>query len=293
MKHKIGIIGHGFVGMAVETGLQSVADVRIYDKYKDTESLYAVVNNSDVLFVAVPTPMEPDGWCDTSIVISACQEIDKNAETRKSIVIKSTVPPGTTQGISTLLEGRHGLMFNPEFLTEANFLEDFLNQDRILIGSAKECTNLDVVKVIDLYESFTKTQKEPAFLGEMGSCEAAEMVKYVTNSFLATKVTFFNEIYDICKAFGIDFEEVTETTLYDKRIGKSHASVPGPDGMRGFGGKCFPKDVQALIAMCQHDDVDVMLLESIWLKNSLVREKQDWYDIKGATTDYGYDTSEE
>ncbi len=288
--HKVGVIGTGFVGSAVSVGLDNVAEIREYDKYKTSESLYDVVNNSDILFVCVPTPMDEDGWCDTSIVEAACVDIDKNAEERKVIVIKSTVPPGTTQEIDDLLNNRHTVLFNPEFLREKTFIQDFFDQDRIFIGKTKN-TGSDLIKVLNMYSDFAKTQVEPAVIREMKS-EEAEMVKYVTNCFLATKVTFFNEMYDVCKALEIDFEKVKKAALMDERIGSSHTDVPGADGLRGFGGKCFPKDMQALIAIAQNEEVDVMLLESVWAKNSLIREKADWYDIKGATTDYGYEDEE-
>jgi len=286
VKHKIGIIGYGFCGIAVETGLQEVAEVRIYDKFKDSESFYDVINNSDVLFVTVPTPMERDGWCNTSIVEEVCVNIDKNAEERKSIVIKSTVPPGTSQMISEMLDHRHGIVFNPEFLTEKHFIDDFLNQDRILIGSTTGCEDSDLAKVLNLYEDFIKTQKNPAFLGEMSCSEAAEMLKYTANCFLATKVTFFNEIFDVCKGLNIDFEEVKEATLWDKRIGKSHANVPGHDGLRGFGGACFWKDMNALVSLCQNEEIDVMLLESVITKNLAIREERDWEKLAQVTGKY-------
>ena len=286
--HKVGCIGAGFVGTAVELGLESVAEIRIYDKYKDTESLYSVVNNSDVIFICVPTPMDSEGYCDTSIVEEVCCEVSSNATSRKSIVIKSTVPPGTTQGISKYLQGKHGLMFNPEFLTEKNFLNDFLEQDRIFIGPADECAEEDVSKVTALYESFVATQKTPASINKLDTAATAELLKYATNSFLATKVMFFNEIYDISNAVGVDFNSLTAAMKMDERIGKSHMAVPGPDGLRGFGSKCLPKDISALIELAGDFDLNPMVLDTVWSKNLLIREKYDWEDIKGATTDCAF-----
>jgi UDPglucose 6-dehydrogenase len=287
--HKVGIIGLGFVGTAVETGLQSVAEIRSYDKFKDTENLDSVVNNSDIIFVCVPTPMEDSGHCDTSIVEEVCYDISRVAKERKAIVIKSTVPPGTTQMIYDYLGGSHSIMFNPEFLTERNFIQDFMEQDRIFIGSARGCESRDVALVLSLYEAFAKTQEKPAFIGELASAEASELLKYATNSFLATKVMFFNEIYDICKALEVDFEEVRQTMLMDSRIGKTHTNVPGFDGQRGFGGKCFPKDISALIALARDYDIEPMLIDTAWSSNLIIREDYDWQDIKGATTDCSYD----
>lgn len=284
--HKIGICGSGFVGNAVESGLQSVAEIRVYDKYKPSESLYDVVNNSDILFVCVPTPMEDDGWCDTSIVGQVCIDIDKNAEERKSIVIKSTVPPGTTQEISKYLGERHGCMFNPEFLREKTFIQDFLEQDRIIIGPSNECLKSDIDKVLELYKSFAKTQKNPATIKITPSANVAEMVKYATNCYLATKVLFFNEMYDICKSIDIDFEDMKQLMLLDKRISSSHTQVPGHDGLRGFGGACFYKDMSALIAFCQEEDIDVTMLESVMTKNLMIRENYDWEKLAQVNGQY-------
>lgn len=281
--HKVGVVGVGFVGTAVSTGLDmSLGDnveVREYDKFKNSESLYDVVNNSDVVFVCVPTPMTDEGACDTSIVQSSCFDIAKVAEERKTIVIKSTVPPGTTQSISSKLGGKHGLMFNPEFLTEANFINDFLNQNRIVLGSAKEATGSDVRKVVELYLDFIKTQKSPAFLGEVSSSSVAEMAKYFTNCFLATKLSFFNEMYDICESVKVPYDEVVEAFLLDERIGRSHYKVPGPDGKRGWGLSCFPKDLNAMIAFAKERGVDPLVLETAWTKNLLVREEHDWEEL--------------
>lgn len=288
--HKVGVIGTGFVGTAVSTGFELLGtniEVREYDKYKPTESLYDVVNNSDILFLCLPTPMNDDGSCNTSIVEEVCLDILNVAESRKSLVLKSTVPPGTTERISEdVLKGKHGIMFNPEFLTEKNAFKDFLEQDRIFLGPAKGCTDDDVVRVMDLYEDFSRKQKEPAEIYEVDSAEIAEMIKYGTNCFLATKVIFFNELYEICEASDINFNHVVGMMLLDKRIGKSHSHVPGPDGNKGFGLSCFPKDLNALMAFAKEHDVDPMVLETVWTKNLLVRENYDWEDLAQVNGDY-------
>lgn len=288
---KIGVIGVGYVGSAVSTGFESIGcEVREYDKYKDTESIDSVVNNSDILFVCVPTPMDDEeGFCDTTIVESVAKDIVKVAEKRKIIINKSTVPPGTTQAIASCYKN-HAWVFNPEFLTEKNFINDFMEQDRIVLGASSTCTEKDMEKVWALYEAFVATQKEPkkTKIWEVTS-QVAEMVKYAGNAFLSTKVMFFNEIEEICRASDIDFEDVRGLVGLDKRIGYSHTKVPGPDGLRGFGGKCFPKDIRGLIAFALDHDVDPLLLDTVWSKNLLTREEEDWRDIKGATTECSYD----
>ena len=274
----------GWVGTAVESGFQPIAEIRCHDKYRDTESLNSVVNNSDILFLALPTPMAEDGSCDISIVEEVSAKIDKVAKKRKTIVIKSTVPPGTTKMLSEKYK-KHAWAFNPEFLTQANFINDFLEQDRIILGTTELCDMEDVIKVINLYKDFITKQKVPASLYEVKS-EVAEMLKYATNSFLATKVIFFNEIYEICKASNIDFNEVTGMMMIDKRIGKTHLAVPGHDGQLGFGGKCFPVNISVFISYAKNLGVDPLVLESVWTKNLLVRDEHDWEKISGVTGIY-------
>jgi len=288
MLPKIGIIGHGFVGLAIETGFQSIADIFVYDRYKASESLDSVVNNSDILFICVPTPVDDEGYCDISIVESVASDILRVAEERKVIVIKSTVIPGTTEELASCYKD-HSWIFNPEFLTEKNFINDFLEQNRIILGEAKNCSQIDTLKVTHLYEAFIKTQKNP---GRVYWCTSttAEVIKYANNCFLATKVMYFNEIAELCKTMEINYETVRSLVGLDKRIGTSHTEVPGQDGLRGFGGACFPKDIQALITLMEDYDLDPLILNSVWSKNLLIREKEDWREIKGATTEYTYET---
>ena len=284
MKHKIGIIGHGFVGLAVETGLQTVADIRIHDKYKDTESLESVVKNSDILFLCLPTPMNEDGSCNISIIEEVLEEIDF-IEPGKTIIIKSTVPPGTTKWFSQEYKN-HAFIFNPEFLTEKNFIQDFLDQDRIILGFAsKNNFRIKYDAVIQLYQDFMKTQRTSAFIFATDST-TAEMTKYIANCFFSTKVIFFNEMKQICDAAEIDFEDAVKMAILDPRIGKSHYKVPGPDGKHGFGGSCFPKDINALIVFAEENGVDPMLLESVWSKNLLLREEYEWEKLAQVTGEY-------
>lgn len=289
-KHKVGVIGVGFVGQAVVTGFETVlgdkVEVLEYDKYKDTESLQRVVDESDILFICLPTPMNEDGSCNTSIIEEVVQEIYEIADEKKLLVIKSTVPPGTTEKLSEKYP-KLDFCFNPEFLTQANFINDFINQDRIIIGIAygKTMKGSPYRKLEKLYEDFIENQNRNIAGGlaktKYIECQPqeAEMLKYVTNTFLATKVSFFNEMYEICQKAEIDFENIREMLQDDERIGSSHTKVPGPDGQFGFSGACFPKDINALIAYARKIGVDPLVLDSIWTKNLLVREVRDWESL--------------
>ena len=283
---RIGIIGQGFVGTAVKEGLKQYHKIETYDldKSKRTcESIDELIDKSKYIFVCVPTPMKQDGSCDTSIVENIVYDLDNLALTRQCanriVVIKSTVPPGTTERLDKGCK-HISVVFNPEFLTEANFIDDFKNQDRIIIGGTRPAST----KVRQLfYKAFPK-----AHIVKTGS-KTAEMVKYMTNTFLATKVSFANEIYEICERLGVDYDKVTEYATYDDRLGKSHWSVPGPDGHYGFGGSCFPKDINALISVAKNNlDLYPNTLIGAWSTNLDVRPEADWEELKGrAVVDAG------
>jgi nucleotide sugar dehydrogenase len=290
-KNKIGIVGAGFVGTACEVGFSHISESKIYDKYKDTESLQSVVEHADVIFICVPTPTDFEtGQCDVSIVRDVCMEIASLADDTKCIVIKSTVPPQTTDMLQKLLP-KHVLVFNPEFLTEKNFINDFKDQDRIILGTtALNRKTKAYNQLLKLYLDFKVNQEHyVAGMYETNIVECtsseAEMLKYVSNTFLATKVAFFNEIYEICKNSEIKYDNVVQMLQYDSRIGTGHTKVPGPDGQFGFSGKCFPKDLNALMFFAKENGVDPLVLESVWSKNLLVRDDHDWVKIPGASTE--------
>jgi UDPglucose 6-dehydrogenase len=286
-KHKIAIVGMGFVGSAVSVGLEPIADIWEHDKFKDSHSLDTVVNECEIIFLALPTPMNDNGSCNISIIEGVIDQAVHLATSKKTFIIKSTIPPGTTKRLSQTYP-KHTFIFNPEFLTERNFINDFLEQDRIFLGTIterKEEQGSDILKVMKLYNDFVKTQDISGEVFIVDS-SAAEMLKYVTNSFLATKVSFFNEMAEICGAVGVDYKDVVAMLMMDKRIGKSHLQVPGPDGKKGWGGSCFPKDVNALIAFAIKHNIDPLMLESAWTKNLVVREECEWEDLAQVTGNY-------
>jgi len=262
---KIGIIGQGYVGTALKVGFKDYYNVETYDKYdlsKSTKSsIKRVVEFTDVIFVCVPTPMRKDGTCYTGIVEEVIREINETADGH-IVVIKSTVPPGTTDRINAEYT-KSTVIFNPEFLTEANFIDDFKNQNRIILGGDRKGTS----KVRQLYSRLFPQ----ATIVKTGA-KHAEMVKYFTNCFLATKVSFANEMKHICDSIDLDYDKVVEYATYDKRLGKSHWAVPGPDGDLGFGGHCLPKDLSAMV-----NGFDTLgLLEAVEQVNDQVRENRDW-----------------
>lgn len=240
---------------------------------------------SGIYFVCLPTPMQENGEADLSIVEGVLREL-ASVPGERIAVVKSTVPPGSTDRWNAEFKGT-GLrvVFNPEFLTEANALDDMRNQDRIIIGGPRPWVNS--VKLV-FQAAFPKVTIVKT------SATTAEMVKYTINCFLATKVAFANEVAQLCEALdargmNIDYDKVVEYAKLDKRIGTTHWAVPGPvpthDGrhVRGFGGHCFPKDLNALVHVGGKHGIDMKVLKAVWEKNLEVRppEDRDWEHMEG------------
>ena len=266
----IGVIGQGYVGTAIKLGFQDHYKVLTYDKFDLAKSTHSkisdLVDETEVIFVCVPTPMRKDGTCYTGIVEEVIREINETANDH-IVVIKSTVPPGTTDRFNHEFSNVT-VIFNPEFLTEENFLDDFKNQNRIILGGSRKGTN----KLRQIYSKvFPK-----ATIVKTGD-KHAEMVKYFTNCFLATKVSFANEMYNICRQLDLDYDKVVEYAIYDERLGKSHWAVPGPDEDFGFGGHCLPKDLSAMINTFE----TYGLLEAVEEVNNQVRNDRDWEHMVG------------
>ncbi len=282
MKNKsIGIIGQGFVGSAIREGMKPYFNVETYDidesKGSSCSSLLELIDKSgEIVFVCVPTPMNKEGRCDTRIVetaISDINDVSKKLNRKTIAVIKSTVEPGTTDRFNDRYKNVT-VIFNPEFLTEANSFEDFKNQNRIIIGGPRPAST----KVKTMYR---KAFPEVPIVKT--GANVAETVKYFINCFLATKVSFANEMKQVCDSIDVDFDKVVEYALYDERIGKSHLSVPGPDGSLGFGGHCFPKDLNAIMALAEINNIQTPVLSGVWEKNMEVREPavRDWERMLG------------
>jgi len=297
---KIGIVGCGIVGSSTIEILKNYHDLYPYDKYKTGEvrgiplvDLETIVSNSEVIFVSVPTPMKISGEIDLSAINDTVRDISDlhlmgSPDKSKVICIRSTAVSGTTDNLE-LKFGHKNLKFafQPEFLTEANYLEDAKHPDRIVIGANEKEAALTVKKV---YETVGFTEDKVSYL--ITDLKTSEMIKYASNCFLATKVSFANEIYNICKHLNIEYDTVKKALLMDKRIGKSHLNVPGPDHCLGFGLKCFPKDLNALIYLAREHGYNPRLLEEVWETNLKVRKNKDWENIPGATDKKGYENAE-
>tara|TARA_X000000368_G_scaffold18369_1_gene14533 strand:- start:11951 stop:12841 length:891 start_codon:yes stop_codon:yes gene_type:complete len=275
----IGIIGKGFVGTAVAHGFSHQtgygADIKIYDidPEKTQNSLEETVNNSEFIFLSVPTPADKNGFNDLSIVKKALSDINEvSTHPDNIILVRSTVVPGTTRTLQNEFP-KLRIIFNPEFLTERSASFDFINQTRVVLGGEKKYTN----RVKYLYKN-----RFGDFLPVLETnFETAEMIKYMNNLFFATKVSFLNEMKLLGDKVGVDWSDAVEGFILDGRIGHSHLAVPGPDGKFGFGGSCFPKDIQALINFGKENNVDMNVLKGAWETNLFVRPERDWEQLKG------------
>lgn len=283
---RIGIIGFGYVGRAIHYGFKNVADIRIYDVNPDIcrNTLKDTVDNSDFIFICVPTPTDIEtGECDISIIDDVLSKIKKIGPYRhiteskydeKIYIIKSSIVPGTMEELQTKYPIRR-MVYNPEFLTEKNYKNDFVNPSRVILGGS----TIDCLEVEILYRKIYPHDVIPIFTT---TAKMAETVKYLSNAFLASKVSIFNEFYDICDKLDVDFNKVRKMITADTRINDAHTVVPGHDGDRGFGGKCFPKDMMAIIKKAEDIGIDPIILKSALEKNNKIRKKKDWLDIDGA-----------
>ena len=283
MLKNIGIIGNGFVGKAVKESFKKYFDVFVFDLDKrktNVKDIKELVDKCKIIFLCLPTPMNEDGSCHLGIVEETlkqinhiCDEYDYYGLEQRTIIIKSTIPPSTTEKWNQ--EYKYiDIAFNPEFLTEANSIEDFKNQNRIIIGSTRKVG----AKIKSIYSKVFP--KVPII---KTSPTIAEMIKYFTNCFLAMKVSYANEMYQICEKLDIDYDKVVEYAVRDERIGSSHLNVPGPDGDFGFGGHCFPKDLNALIDLAVKNGLglDINVLNATLETNNRVRTDRDWEQQKG------------
>lgn len=269
----IGFVGVGFVGNAVKTVFQEYFQIETFDILREkstTQSIKELVDKCNFIFVALPTPMKEDGSCDLNIIVSVIEDINKHANGH-IIILKSSVPPGTTQSFAGQYKNIN-FVFNPEFLTERNALNDFKNQDKIILGGKRKHTK----QVKGIYKVAF-----PNILIQETNLTTSEMTKFFVNCFLSTKVSFCNEMYQICEKLDIEYDDVIDLALLDKRVGSSHTEVPGHDQHMGFGGSCFPANSNILISKAKELGVDPKVLIASWEKNLEVRPEKDWEKLVG------------
>ncbi len=266
---KIGIIGHGFVGKAVDFGFSVNVEKTIIDPIHNTKIEDLVSVNPDVIFICVPTPMLDSGAIDCSIIIGVVKEITNN-KIDSILVIKSSITPSKLRICNEI---NPNLVYNPEFLTERNANEDFINPNILVIGGSEKNANF----VNEIHKNHSLCIECPVYISDIYT---ASLVKYTLNTFLATKVLFMNDIYKIFTTTDTSssWEDFTNILKTEGRIGESHLKVPGPDGRLGFGGACFPKDISALINYAEEEGENLELLKSVKSINNKIRSSYDDLD---------------
>ena len=260
---KLGIIGNGFVGSAVEYGFSVDTEQFIVDPKFNDNTLQDLVNrNAEITFVCVPTPQQDTHMdVDTSIARTVLQELNE-LEYKGVVVVKSTITPHHLKQFKTLYSNLR-LVYNPEFLTEANSKQEFINPHMQILGGELQ----DCIEVEQAYINHSKVKIVPTFKTDLTS---ASMIKYTINSWLATKVSFFNELFHLHQSSNAEttWEQFTDMLKRDPRVGDSHMQVPGPDGQFGFGGLCLPKDTKALLYYSKLEGAPLALLEQVITQNS-------------------------
>lgn len=259
----------GFVGGTTAEVLSKAHQILPYDKYKEPYRDPSILRRAEVVFICVPTPMRPNGAIDYSAIHNSLETLIKETRTANPlVVIRSTAVSGTTDKLEK--EYPFHFAFNPEFLREKNALEDMLNTNRIVIGASRK-EDAEMVEFIykPLFPNATYIHVNN---------KTAEMIKYASNVMLTGQIALANEIYMICQKVDVNYDEIKNAILMDPRIARN-IDVPGPDGDLGFGGKCFPKDLNALIYLARENLYSPYLLEEVWRLNERIRKNKDWLKI--------------
>ena len=263
MAMKLGIVGYGVVGKALAKVFKVEGgnfDLVIYDKYvkgMNTSGRRTALQKCDLVFIAVPTPEGPDGRCD----LSAIEEVASWVE--PPMCVKSTVPPGTVDRLAA--KTGKSICFSPEYVGETLWhpLKGIESHGFIIVGGERSACRL----VIKAYQQFLG----PVPHYYITNAKTAELCKYMENAFLATKVAFANQFYDIAQGLGVDYDELRELWLADKRVGRSHTIVTAE---RGYRGRCLPKDMASIIHIARQAG-GAPLLEAVDRFNDEVCHKAD------------------
>lgn len=280
MSKHIGIIGNGFVGKATNLFQCDNIKVSIYDVDESKcvpkgITLKEMVRECETVFICVPTPMKESGECHTKIVEDCIKNVRDCISSSKScpfIVVRSTVPPGFCE--------RNDVFHMPEFLTEKNWEQDFVNNRFWVVGANKNDPDrlvafIDYVsELFNLAKAAGKVKSNDVVVMESGY---SELLKYTRNTYLAVKLSFCNEIYEYCNKLGLEYQTLCDLLPIDRRITRDHTQVPGHDGKKGYGGTCLPKDIASLAFEMRKEGMEPYMLEASIKRNTTVdRPEKDW-----------------
>jgi len=279
-KLKLGIVGHGFVGKATDWGFNKCVSKFIVDPLLDTNIEDLKEFEPEIVFICVPTPMSDDGSQDSSIIENVIKELVLHCPNAIKVV-KSTVLPSLLDELHRL---DSKLVYNPEFLREKHANLDFVNSEMIIFGGDRNIST----QVSNAYLRHSRCKTKEHIFTDL---KTASFIKYSINTFLATKVIFFNELHSVYEKLQVkdSWESVVSTISKDSRIGDSHMNVPGHDGRRGFGGACFPKDSLALIKFAKSLDIDMNALISTVKINNKIRSEYSDLDSRESEQNVSFD----
>jgi len=280
---KVAIIGYGFVGKALQNGLKTSVEVLLVDPKLNTSINDLETFKPETIFICVPTPMNDDGSQDASILEKVIDELNPFSDSAL-IVLKSTVIPSYISRIEIKIPN---IVYNPEFLRENFANEDFINADLIILGGNNDSY---IKKLSNFYKQYTKCINTNYQFTDLIS---ASLIKYSINTFLSTKVIFFNELFEVFRNSGSkdNWENFIKIMQNDKRIGNSHMQVPGPDGKLGFGGPCFPKDTKALLQYSKDIGEPLRLLEKCISLNNNIRSQYNSLSKREVEQNINFDSN--
>ena len=262
MMTKVGIVGAGFVGSAIAEAMdRGFCGLTIVDPAKGYQNTYQDLVECDGVFVCVPSPQRDDGTCDTSILEDVLANLAK-LNYQGVIISKCTAPPNVYEQLN---EQYSNLVHVPEFLTAVNAKEDYANGTFAIIGGRVGVYQREAERLIRIGQHKLRDNITYCSIGE------ASLAKYAINSFMSTKVVFMNELYQLAQALDLNYDKIAAMVKMDHRIGTSHMQVPGPDGLLGFGGACFPKDTSAMLKFAEQHSVPLNVLDAAVKKNTLLR----------------------
>ena len=279
-KLKLGIVGHGFVGKATDWGFNKQVNKFIVDPLLNTDISNLEDFNPDIIFVCVPTPMSDDGGQDSSIIEEVIKELVTHCPNAIKVV-KSTVLPSLLGKLQKL---DSKLIYNPEFLREKHANADFENSSMIIFGGDRNIST----QVSNAYLKHSRCKTKEHIFTDL---KTASLIKYSINTFLASKVIFFNELHSLFEKLDVkdNWESVINIISRDERIGESHMNVPGHDGRKGFGGACFPKDSLALIKFANTMGINLNSLISTVKINNKIRSQYSKLDTRESEQNVSFD----
>lgn len=283
MFNSINIIGYGYVGGAIGYLCErndvkfNVCDTQLktgkFNYFSNIEDLVKhseKENDINYYFIAVPTPSDSNGSCDTSIIKHVLDKLNTTTSKKTRVIIKSTLVPGSCQKFNETYKNID-IILSPEFLREATFKDDMYNAEFVLVGTPPKFELGDTADILQVFRELYSHNKSIDIY--IKSYEECELFKYTLNVHLAVKVWYFNEIYEISQKLGVDYEKLKELFKLDKRIGEYGTRVPGPDGKFGYGLSCLPKETRGMMKLQEELGIDNVVLQEIIKRNNYFRTK--------------------